>query len=83
MALAQLAIGAHDPRWPSITVPSGPAVMTLFDNRSPEIVVLRRKGRPFSISPRKSGSRWQAALGLRAARTGCWGSGEVSGDAFD
>jgi len=59
--------------------------MTLLDNEVAVIVVLRRKRRTFSISPRKSGSRWQAALGIAGGRvrTGCWGSDEVSGDAFD
>ena len=48
MALAQPAIGAHDPRWPAHCRITGRQVvrgMMLLDNRSPGIVVLRRKGR--------------------------------------
>jgi hypothetical protein len=49
MALAQLSFGAHDPRWPEHhRVPSGSAVMTLFDNEVAAIVALRRKRRSFS-----------------------------------
>ena len=51
MALAQPAIGAHDPRWPAHCRIMGCQVvrgMTLIDTPEPRIVVLRRKGRTFA-----------------------------------
>jgi len=59
--------------------------MTLLDNEVAVIVVLRRKRRTFFYIAEEIGSRWQAALGIAGGRvrTGCWGSDEVSGDAFD
>ena len=66
MALAQPAIGAHDPRWPAHCRITGCQVvrgMTLFDNRSPRIVVLRRKGRTFA----DAGGACRAVIGCALA----------------
>ena len=66
MALAQPAIGAHDPRWPAHCRITGCQVvrrMTLFGNRSPRIVVLRRKGRTFA----DAGGACRAVIGCALA----------------
>ena len=66
MALAKPAIGAHDPRWPAHRASRGAkwsGGMTLFDNRSPRIVVLRRKGRTFA----DAGGACRAVIGCALA----------------
>jgi hypothetical protein len=61
--------------------------MTLFDNRSPRIVVLRRKGRAFADAGGACrsviGCAFAGPLGIATGcvRTGCRGSGGVSGGA--
>ena len=59
-------IGAHDPRWPAHCRITGCQVvrgMTLFGNRSPRIVVLRRKGRTFA----DAGGACRAVIGCALA----------------
>jgi hypothetical protein len=63
MALAQPAI---DPHWPAHCRITGCQVvrdMTLFDNRSPSILVLRRKGRTFT----DAGGACRAVIGCALA----------------
>jgi hypothetical protein len=52
----------------------GPAALTLFDNRSPRIVVLPRKGRTISYIAEEIEVALVGGAGIAAghARTGCW-----------